>query len=131
MRTTRRTSPALSALVSAAANIRARSPIRPDTITVNSVASVMMPRPPICDSRMITSSPNSDQCRSVSTMVSPVRLTAEVAVNRAVIHPVGSPDAVAIGSESRRVPSRAAAPNPVAMTWVGFWNRSSRPAHLA
>ena len=87
---------------------RLRSPSRRDTRRLSSVASVMMPKPPICDSTVIRTWPKVDQYVGVSTTARPVTLTEEVAVNRAVMNGAFPGSARAAGSIISRVPTTIA-----------------------
>jgi hypothetical protein len=75
--------PARPAL-SACATSRLRRPSRRDTSRLSSVARVMMPEPPICDSTVSSTCPKPDQYVGVSTIDRSVTQTADAAVNSAV-----------------------------------------------
>ena len=82
-RSTRRTSPSARFFVSALVFRRMRNPSRRDTRSASSVASAMIPMPPIWIRIMITTCPNAVQWSGVFTVVRPVTQSAEVAVNSA------------------------------------------------
>ena len=106
---TRRIWPESMVLVSVWANSRRRSPRRRDNASATSDESVMIPKPPIWMSTNRTTCPNALQCVAVSTTMSPVTHTAEVAVNSASPGLVICPDVVEIGSMSSTVPTPMAA----------------------
>ena len=60
--------------------------------------------PPSCISTNITIWPKKLQCVAVSRTVNPVQLSAEEAVNRASVKETDSPESLARGSQSNRVP---------------------------
>lgn len=73
----------------------------------------MKPRPPTSTSTRITVCPNPLQWVAVSTTVSPVTHTAEVAVNAACNKFVERPAAVERGSRSSAVPAEIAPTNQI------------------
>ena len=89
---------------SEAASIRWVRPTCRETAKDSREASVIMPRPPTAAPAMMTAWPKGDQAVAVSTVVSPVTQTAEVAVNRASTRLAPRwPPGVAIGRRSRTV----------------------------
>ncbi|GAA4783027.1 hypothetical protein GCM10023200_15580 [Actinomycetospora chlora] len=75
----------------------------------------------------MTTWPSVDHDEPVSTVVSPVTHTADVAVNSASSTPAPSGVALAAGSASSPVPTRIPAANASAMTWAGLPVRPPLP----
>lgn len=64
--------------------------------------------------------PTVDQCVAVSTVIRPVRLTADVAVKRASRSGVGRPSTTAQGEARTAVPTAMTSRNPSATATVGL-----------
>ena len=79
----------------------------------------MKPSPPNWTPEMIAISPTVDQCVGVSTTVSPVTQTADVAVNNACRKVVDAPSSCATGSISTTVSTAIADAKPTISTIPG------------
>ena len=123
MRTTPRTSPRTSSspklLTSAAAVMRDRRDILRMTARPITEANVMMPKPPTWIRARMMTWPNGVQYVAVSTTVSPVTQTADVAVKAAIRNGVPPGPGVEIGIMSSTVPTRMAPANPATTTCAG------------
>ena len=104
---------------SAVAPKRWRSPSRPATSSPINDASVMKPKPPSWISAMMVTCPAKDQCVAVSTVIKPVRHTADVAVNNASESALALPDADDHGAANRAVPATMTPRKPRATAIVG------------
>ncbi len=118
-------------LASACALSLLRRPRRLDTSRPSSVAKAMIPNPPTWISARMTAWPNPVQYTGVSTMISPVTHTADVAVNRAstMLAPPGP--VRAIGSSSSSVPTATATANPATTYCAGCRSRGTPRRHRA
>ena len=125
-RSTRRTSPSARFFVSALVFRRMRNPSRRDTRSASSVASAMIPMPPIWIRIMITTCPNAVQWSGVFTVVKPVTQSAEVAVNSASTKLALPSSVLATGNTRSSVPTARAAANPDTTTWAGCPMRGAR-----
>lgn len=90
----------------------------PPSAAIKKVPRVMIPSPPSWIRAKMTSCPKREKCVPVSTTVSPVTHTADVAEKSASTRDSGS-SALANGSQSKRVPLRTAAPNDTTSIYVG------------
>ena len=86
--------------------------------------TVIKPRPPSWIISRITAWPKRDQVVAVSTVTSPVTQVAEVAVKKALNSPALSPDRVAMGRLSSRVPTRMMTAKELATSLVALSRRS-------
>ncbi len=94
-------------------------------------AEIMIPNPPIWISSMMTTWPNPVQCVAVSTTVSPVTQTADVAVNSASKKFVTDPERDEIGSMSNPVPSSVATAKAATTLRAGRTRRTRARAELS
>jgi hypothetical protein len=79
---------------------------RPSRRMATREAKPTIPNPPTCISNAITTCPNKLQCVSVSIVVRPVTVVADVAVNNESKKEVAWPLFDAIGSDRSAVPKR-------------------------
>ena len=125
-RTSPRTSSNPTAFASLAVFSRDRTDMRRARSRPIRAAKIMMPSPPSWMSSMMTTCPNGLQNVGVSTTVSPVTQTAEVAVNSASTNDGDSPAAVEIGSISSAVPTSTAEPKPTTTACSGCSRAAAR-----
>src|SRR5690606_10171224 len=104
LRMIRRRSPRLSVGLSSACVISLpRSPSLLLTSSPRNAVLVMMPIPPTCIANRSTTWPKPDQCEGMSSVLRPVTVMAEVAVNSASRNPVRPVPCFATGSISSTV----------------------------
>ena len=103
-----RTSPSSVPMFCCAKTLPPRPTVRV-TARASSSAIVTIPRPPTWIATRMTTLPNGDQYVAVSTLVRPVTVTADAAVNTASCHGVHLPSADAMGRRSSTEKNAAAA----------------------
>ena len=125
-RISRRRSPMSTAPISAWASMRWRRPTRLDATIARTDPIVMMPKPPIWISIMMTNSPNSEN-REMSVEPRPVTVAADVDVKSASSNPMWPGPSAEIGNHSNAVPNRMNAVNAPTTSCAGFLISASSP----